>query len=363
MLTHDELVALYRSTRQTQVLSVYLDGGATDFAERKVWHKRLERALDEVRPDVAAGNGVEPKAFASAETILRKELEAYPNFLPGRGWVGFASADGLLHAGAVRVPMPDLVRWEPGLRVAPYVRALKQERLVVGVLVDSRRARVFTYQDGSLTEPENLHADGIDGDLSDINQSRRATVHSGMRGQTATDAAQKLLEREEQRMLKDLVASLQDRVGSRGHLVVGGTPEVVHHLIDLLPEALQTRTIQASSLRLDMRDSEVRPEVEAAASRLTQRLQEEALERVIDEARAGGRAALGADPVGKALRESRVDILFLSRGFIRANAEFADHLVGSAFEQHAEVEELSTDGGRRLDTEGEGVAARLRYVI
>jgi hypothetical protein len=363
MLTHDELVALYRSSRSTPVLSVYLDGGAKDFAERKIWHKRLERALDEVRPGLGDGNGTDPKAFAAAEGILRRELEAYPNFLPGRGWVGFAAESGLIHAGALRVPMPDLVRWEPGLRVAPYVRALKQERLVLGVLVDSRRARIFTYQDGALAEPENLHADSLMGDLSDTSQSRRATVHSGMRGETATDAAQKLLEREEQRMLKDLVISLQERVGTRGHLVLGGTPEVVRHLLDFLPEPVRHRTIQASSLRVEMKDSEVQREVEGAASLLTQRLQEEALEVVIDEARGGGRAALGAEAVTKALRESRVDTLFLSRGFIRENPEYADHMVGSAFEQHAEVEELSTDGGYRLDSEGEGVAARLRYVL
>lgn len=363
MLTHDELVELYRSCRSTQVLSIYLDGGATDFAERKIWHKRLEQALNDVRPDPASGDEQNLKAFAAAEALLRKELEAFPNFLPGRGWIGFASAEKVLHSGASRAPMPDLVRWEPGLRVAPYVRALKQERLVVGVLVDSRRARIFTYQDGALAEPENLHTESLMGDLSDTNQSRRATVFSGTRGKTATDAAQKLLDREEQRMLKHLVSTLQDRVGAQGRIVLGGTPEVVRHLVDLLPDPLRHRSIAASGLRVEMTDAEVKKGVEEAASRLNQQLQDEALGQVIDEARSGGRAALGADPVTRALRESRVDTLFLSRGFIRANPEYADHMVGSAFEQHAEVEELSADGGHRLDTEGEGVAARLRYVL
>jgi peptide subunit release factor 1 (eRF1) len=103
--------------------------------------------------------------------------------------------------------------------------------------------------------------------------------------------------------------------------------------------------------------------VEAAASKLNQSLQEQELAEVVDLARSGGKGALGADPVLKALKESRVDTLFLSRGFIRANPEYADHLVGAAFEQHAEVEELSYEGAERLDTEGEGVAARLRYTI
>jgi hypothetical protein len=363
MLTHDELVELYRSCRSTKVLSIYLDGGATDFAERKVWFRRLEHALDEIRPIPGDTRDEGRRAFLAAEALLRKELEAFPNFLPERGWVGFASVDKVLHCGASRVPMPDLVRWEPGLRVAPYVRALKQERLIVGVLVDSRRARLFTYQDGVLAEPENLHADGLTGDLSDTNQSRRATHHSGTRGETATDAAQKLLDREEQRMLKAVVATLQDRLGNRGRLVVGGTPEVVRHLMGLLPDTLRHRTISASGLRVEMTDAEVRKSVEEAASRLNQQIQEAAVAQVIDEARGGGRATLCADPVTRALREARVDTLFLSRGFIRANPEYADHMVGTAFEQHAEVEELAADGGHRLDAEAEGVAARLRYVL
>ncbi len=363
MLTHDELVEIYRSCRSTKVLSIYLDGGATDFAERKVWLRRLEHALDEIRPIGGDARDDDRKAFLAAEALLRKELEAFPNFLPERGWVGFASAGKLLYCGASRVPMPDLVRWEPGLRVAPYVRALKQERLVVGVLVDSRRARIFTYQDGVLAEPENLKADALTGDLSDTNQSRRATTHSGTRGKTATDAAQKLLEHEEQRMLKALVSTLQDRLGNRGRLVIGGTPEVVRHLMDLLPESVRHRTIAASGLRVEMPDVDVRKRVEEAASRLNQQIQEQNVAQVIDEARSGGRGTVCADPVTKALRESRVDTLFLSRGFVRANPEYADHMVGTAFEQNTEVEELAADGGHRLDTEAEGVAARLRYVL
>jgi hypothetical protein len=362
MLNHDELVELYRRLRGEKVLSVYLDGKATDFAERNIWRRRLGQALDEARRAVD-GAPDEEAAFEKAWAAMEGELEAFPNFLPDRGWVGFATADGIVHAGALRVPMPDLVRWETGIRVAPYVRALKQERLVLAVLVDSRRARIFEYRAGALTEPENLNAETFMGDISEMAQSKRPTAHSGVRGKTGTDAAQRFLGVGSERMMKKLSERIGERIGKEGHLVIGGTPEAVAAARDHLPANLDGRTIEVSSLRLEMTEAEVRDALEAAASRLNQEIQRRELAEVVDLAKSGGKGALGADPVLKALKESRVDTLFLSRGFIRANPEYADHLVGAAFEQHAEVEELSVEGAERLDTEGEGVAARLRYTL
>jgi hypothetical protein len=362
MLNHDELVDLYRTHRQTRVLSIYLNGGAKDFAERKVWRKKLDHALLDAQGALEAGTA-EARAFQAAREALEAELEAFPNFLPERGWVGFATESGVIHAGGVRVPMPDLVRWEDGIRVAPYVRALKQERLVVAALVDSRRARLFDYRDGALEESESLTADLFLGDLSDVNQSKRPSVHSGSRGQTATDAAQVQLEVGAERLFKRVVDRLAERMGKRGHLVLGGSAEAVRHVMDHLPNHLKERAIERPTLRVEMSDAELRDAVEMAASNLNQELQERAIAEVIDVARSGGKGALGAEPVEQALRDARVDTLFLSRGFIRANPDYADFLVGAAFEKHAEVEELSVNGASRLDQEGEGVAARLRFTL
>lgn len=363
MLTHDELAELYRSLRQEKVLSVYLDGKATDFAERTAWRRRLEHELSHARKRVNGTGEPEATWFDKAAARIDDALAPYDNFLPDHGWVGFATADALAHGTPLRVPMPDLVRWEDGIRVAPYVRALKQERLVLGAVVDSRRARLFTYRGGALSEPENLNADTFVGDLTDINVSKRASSHTGVRGKTGTDAAQKYQGVGSDRMYKQLADVLMERVGKEGHLVIGGTPEVVAAAVHHLPDSVGARTIERPGLRFEMSDAELRAAVEAAASDLNQALQADRLTEVIDLAKSGGRGALGIDAVEKALRESRVDTLFVSRGFISASPDYADHLVGAAFEQHADLEELSHEGGGRLDAEGEGVAARLRYTL
>jgi hypothetical protein len=362
MLTREELVQLYRDLRQEKVLSVYLDGRAHDFSERHLWRRHLEHELAEARKMVN-GSGDDPDAFGKAFSRVKEALDEYDQFLPERGWVGFATPDRLVYGGPVRVPMPDLVRWENGLRVAPYVRALKQERLVVGVVVDSRRARIFNYRDGTLGEPENLLAETFLGDLSDMNVSKRATSHSGVRGKTATDAAQRFLGVGSDRMVKALVDRIADAAGDEGMVVVGGNVEAVAAVMGHLPQSLEKRTIQRTALVFEMSDAEARDEIEQAASELNQRVQEELLGEVVDQARSGGKGALSPEAVRKALGEGRVDTLLLSRSFIGANPEFADHLVGAAFEQHGEVEELSGTGGERLDSDGQGVAARLRYTL
>lgn len=363
MLKREELVDLYRKLRQEKVLSVYLDGNATDFAERQAWRRRLEVQVSEER---RRANGTGPageEAFARALKKIQDALAGYDSFLPLPGWVGFATPEGLVYAEGVRAPMPDLVRWEDGIRVAPYVRALKQDRLVLTALVDSRRARVVEYRGGETIEPWNLNAETFLGDLTDVNMSKRPTGRSGVRGKTGTDAAQRYLEVGSERMMKELAEALAERLGNHGHLVVGGLPEAVAALGEHLPGSLGDRVIHPPSLRVEMSDAEVRDAVEKAASELTQSIQARLLDEVLDQARSGGRGALGMESVEKALREGRVATLLLSRNFLRANPDRADHLVGAAFELHGDVEELSGEGAERLDRESEGVAARLRYTL
>jgi len=361
MLNLNELIELHRSLRGEKVLSVYLNGTAHDFSERDLWRRRLDHELVDLRRQLEESHPEEVEPFSAAVAHVQGALEGFVHFLPGRGWVGFATADRFVQGHPLRVPMPDLARWELGARVAPYVRALKQDRVVVAVLVDSRRVRVFEYHDGSLTEPDSLRAETFLGDLTDVSVSKRATGHSGVRGETATDAAQRLLDVGSERMLKRVVDLVSERVGRDGLLVVGGTHEAGSALLNLLPASLRSRATERPSLTVDMSLAQLQGPVETAASELTQGLQAELLAEVIDQAKSGQKGALGPVDVEEALRAGQVDTLLLTRGFIQGNPDYADSLVGLALDFHGEIEELSVDGGRRLDHEGAGVAARLRY--
>lgn len=375
MMTHERLVELYRSLKDEPVLSIYLDVDQHDPAERDAWRRRLDRELGEARR-VVEGNGGDAHDFEAAWDRLRTELEPFEGFVGGRGWVGFASAGSLHYAEAIPVPMPDLVRWEKGIRVAPYMRGLKQHRPVVVVLADRQRARILVYRNGTVEEPEDLLADTALGDLTDVGTHKRGYTNrvqgpdgggqgttSGVRGETATDQAQRILEVSSDRMWKALGQAVAGRAGHDGFVVIGGPTETSSRFAGYLPDAVRERAVERSALHFDMSAAEVRDHAEAAAHELSAAQHAALVDEVIDRARSGGRAELGRDACERALRDMRVDTLLVSSGFLRADPDFADRCAGTALLQHAAVEEIGGEGGERLDSEAGGMAARVRYRV
>jgi len=365
MLSREQLEGLYKQLRDAQVLSVYIDGDEANPADRRAWRTTLDRGLAEERRRLEREAPDAVGAFESARELIEAELAQHREFMPGPAWVAFASPDGLHYADGVPVPMPDLVRWERGIRAAPYVRALKQNRVVVAALADQRKARLFSYQNGGISEREDLLADLDFGDLTDATSSKRADTqagYSGYRGVTGTDAAQRLIDQSAARLQARLIDVVSDVAGPDGFVIFGGTPEVVHALARQA-DRLAGRYVERPAMHVGMSEAEVKAVMEEAASELSRTVQDALLGQVVDAARSGGKGCLGIQATKEALREGRVDALLVSRGLREREGDLVDHFVGSAFEQGAAVEELSAAGATRLDEEGEGVGARLRYTI
>ncbi len=361
MLNRDQLADLYRGLQTEKVLSVYVDGVGKDPAARRVWRRRLEHEMEREEDRLGLADPEEMEAFKKAQATILKELDTYQAFLPGKGFVAFVTPGGIRHQESLPVQVPNLVRWEAGPRLAPYIRGLKQLRPMVTALVDGRRSRVFVYKEGTLDEVSDLRADTFLGDLTDPAAPQRASHHSGTRGETATDAAQKYLEVGTDRMLKEAKEIILQRAGTEGFVLLGGDREVVAALLSHLPGGMEERILENSSLFVDMSLPDVRAATAEGASALAKRRQEALLDQVLEQTRAGGRGCLGGEDTVRALDEGRVDILILSRSFVEANADFADQCVGKAFQQSAEVRVLSAAPGDRLDKEGGGLGARLRY--
>lgn len=363
MLTQGELVDLYRRLQEDRVLSIYLDGEAHDPAERTAWRRRLDHHVGELERDLESAPESDLEAFQGALSLLRAELDWYDAFIPDRGWVGFATPDEVLYSEAVAAPMPDLVRWERGIRVAPYIRGLKQERPVFVVLADRRHARFFEYRAGKVEELPGTVADGEVGDLTDVGVAKRGSTHSGVRGQTGADAARRFLDQGTERMIKRLMGEMATRVDGNGFLVVGGPPETVSAIVSQAPGWMADRTLAQPSLHIAMSLAEVKVAAGESASTLTVQIQGKLVDQVVDLARSGGTGCLGPAATEAALLDGRVDALLLSRNYIRQRPDLADRCVGTAFNQGADVEEVSQEPAERLDQEGGGIGARLRFVV
>ncbi len=358
MLTHDELMTFYRDLQDERVLSVYLNGDQHDPAERTRWKTMLSHQLDAIRRDLS---GEERDAFEEAVGRVQAELDGFETFLPKRGFVAFATPRGLHYAETLPVAMPDLARWEPGIRAAPYIRALGRRRPFILLLVDARRARLFCYQNGTLEESRGFHADTFVGDLSDAHTGKRPTTRSGVRGQTSSDAAQRYLEVGWEHMVKSAMDEAVRQAGDHGFLIVGGTPERVSAAAALAPKGLDGQVRECPSLHVDMTAHELQAAIEEIATEMTNQYRGALLARLKDRARAGGRACLGREETERALSEMRVDTLLISRTLVERDPDYADRLVGMAFAGGAHVEELEDGAGEELQWDGEGLAARLRF--
>lgn len=361
MLSRDQLTEIYWGLKDEKVLSIYVDGVGRDPALRRVWRRRLAHELERETHRLEMEDPEDTTAFKAAEERLINELDAFDAFLPAKGWVGFATAEELHHAETLPVQVPNLVRWATGPKVAPYIRGLKQLRPMAIALVDSRRGRIFLYRVGKLEELEDLRADTFMGDLMDPSPPQRAGRHSGSRGETATDAAQRYLGEGTNRMLKRVKELCMDLVQPDGFLLLGGDQEAVAGLRLLLPRELDRRILENPSLFVEMAEPEVKKAAAEGASALAKLRQTSLLDEILERAYSGGNGSLGAEETVLALREGRVDILTLSRGFVEANPDLADQCVCDAFHHGADVRVFSGEPAVRLDAVGGGVAARLRY--
>ncbi|MDX1577997.1 MAG: hypothetical protein R3266_05910 [Gemmatimonadota bacterium] len=367
LLARDELHALYNEFLEIPVLSVYLDADQHDPAERDAWRIALKQGIASERKKLESAGGDAKEELAALDRAFEHLRDAIgvadSSFLPGRGWAGFATEDGIVHAGSVPVPMPNLVRWERGLRAAPYLRVLKQARPVFLTIIDQRRAAIYRYHGGEFELVRGLHADTEIGDLTDIGQPKRASQRSGIRGKTGTDAAQAILEVATGKLMNRLASELEDLLeDSDGFLVLGGISQQISALEKHLPEALGGRTVRRSSLHFESEESELKETVEEAASELTSSLHQRLLESVMELARSNGRGCLGREDTEEALRAQRVRLLLVSVGLTNSDPDYADHLVGTAFGTNgAEAHILTRDPGERLDREAGGVGAALHY--
>jgi hypothetical protein len=358
MLTQEQLIDLHGEVQKSPVLSLYLDAQESDPAGKREWRRRLDQMIESLDAELDPDQRI---SMRQALQRIEPELSVYTGQLPGRGWVAFATPDQLLHAGSCPAPTPDLVRWEKGLHIAPYVRALKQSRPVLVVLGDQRRARIMRYRAGRLEEGDTLHA-SYTAHRGAFGSSKRASNSSGIRGESRTDTAQRLKATSTERILREVVQELAEHQNEDTLIMLAGNGEMTAAILRNLPENLRNRTRVIGELHVDASEGEIREAVEASASALSAHLQRELVDHVIDATRSDGRGCLGPERVERALQAGAVDVLVISRSYSGSHPDLANRLVKAALDQGGRVEEVGAGAAELLDTSG-GVGARLRFSV
>jgi hypothetical protein len=356
-MSPETFAGLRRELADDDVLSVYISAQEHDPTERTSWRTRLRRELDEAERSLP---GDAAEAFTAARRRVEAALNEFTGFLPGRGWVAFATATRLVHCEEEPAAMPDMVRWRRGPVLGPLMRAVKQSRPVRVALIDSRRARLLTYHEGELEEPHDLRADAFIDDLTDGNMSKRAATTTGTRGETASDAADRILRTELDRLARE-VAREMTADGADDIAVLGGPTQAVAALEKLLAPTFGPRLYVDESMHLTMSLPQLRPLVEAAASALSERLHGNAAQAVIEDAAPGGLGALGIDAALQGCTIGQVERVYITPTVLTRSEDRAEELIARTLEQGGAIELVSGPAAELLDERAGGVGARLRF--
>jgi hypothetical protein len=360
VLNLSELIALEHTLRNTRVLSVYLDGTARDPAQQRAWRVQLDHRLDDLRAWLTDSPRAECEEFEQCVRLLDQQLRAFTGNVGAHGWATFITADRVHEASLLSVGMPTQAVWSTGISVAPYMRALREIRPVVVLLVDSSRASVYHYRLGTLEHIETVRAHHTVMTPSHMGDAPREGFHSGTRGDTGHDEAQRSLREGTSRMLAD-AAELAIRVaGTEGWIVTGGIPQVSRQLANRLSSLAPDRVLNVDSLDIHASEADLTEAARAAASTLRNAMDASRIADIVDRGEATGLGALGPAATRRTLDESRARDLYVTHRYLADHAAEAEAAVRSALDQAAQVEEVSGVAAERLDAHG-GMAARLRY--
>jgi hypothetical protein len=362
LLSYQQLVKLSRELRATPVLSVYIDGAATDPARRLSWRQELRHGIDEARAAASAHSKAVRDAFDICEQFLHATLDDVPSAIGAPGWVGFLTTTGLKLHGPVPVPMPSLVKWQVGAWVSPYVRALKQTHPVIVAVVDARSAVLYRYLGGDLDRIDKLHSHRHGGHADHMGDAPRVSCHGGTRGETATDASEHARLAARDHMLRDASARIQELVRDDGVVVIGGAPDTAHALQRAIPAALAPRVLVSVDLPMGSSEAEIMAAAERDARILRNARDTATVEQVLSLSASHGRGVAGAKRSLEVLSSGEGQQLLLTLKYLAEHPGEAEAAVEFALDHDADVELVSGEAAAVLDLKAGGIGALLRYV-
>jgi hypothetical protein len=360
MLTQTQLVALHRSLRGERVLSVYVDGTASDPAIQRSWRMQLHHGLTDLRTWLEGSPHDEREQFERCVGLLDAALAGFRGGIGAPGWVAFIAADGVRHAQQLPAPVPTLAVWSTGVCIAPYMRALKQSRPVFVAVADASKADLYRYRLGKLDRVETVRAHHVVEPPSHMGGPPRQGFHTGTRGSAGRDSAQRSLLEGRDRMVADTVERIGDLAAGDEWILLGGIKRVVARLAQRLGPVAPNRVLELTSLDIHASLADIAQAARAGASQLRNALDVRRVAEIAELAGANGLGVVGPAETRRALEQASVRELYLTHRYLEDHAAEAEGAVRSALDQDASVEEVSGQAAEHLDHLG-GMAAGLRF--
>ena len=362
MLTYSQFANLERSARDRHVLHAYIDAGELDAVARRAWRKTLAAGIAAARKTVASASHAERAEFEQATGRLAEVTRQLPDDLEGApGWAALVTADGVLQAGPTLRAPEAYVGWRLGIAAAPYLRALQGPADVILALIDARTADLYRLHGGGVERVGRINAHAHVGRAAHMGDVAREGFHSGTRGTTLTDAAQRALEVGRERMLHEVAQELEGLARPSGWIVVAGTRTNANDAIKRLGRAAQKRATYMSGLSADASEAEIATAAAEGRRRLSSEREVARVAELLDRAIGRARAVVGLEEVRGAIRSGAARDVLITPAYFETHGDEAESVALDLLSHGARLSEVGGEAATRLDAEGGGIAATLRF--
>jgi peptide chain release factor subunit 1 len=290
----------------------------------------------------------------------------------------FASPEGLWQVYRLPVALPSRLIVEPDPYIRPLSLLLDEFYRYCVLVVDARKARIFSLFLGEIEEHLGLFEDEVPGKV-------RVGGWAG------------LAEKRIQRHIEDKVHHHLKKVAERTFqffkerefalLIVGGPQDkTIPYLLDHLHSYLQQRLAGTFAARPEEKIAQLKEKALGVAQDYERREEEQLIARLLQENKPGGKGVLGLEPTLESLMLGQIHTLIIEHDFrvegflcpndhylssyqqqcplcgskLEAVEDLADEIVEEALQQGAEVEHVFTE---HEAFSNHGIGALLRFTL
>jgi len=340
------------------MLSLYLhvdNARPENQSDTPAWKIELKNAMRDQEDDVMYAENRE-----RWHRIQNRVTDFFTDYFPaGRSLVLLTDGEQLEHY-ELPIPLGSDVRFgEPYL--LPLIWALDEYERYLILQVDREQARFIS---GYLGSANNAGEMRLDLESYDFRQKQIMPAQNSTQanGGNDIDRYDKMIDEHVKRFYSDVVnqlRTLQQEMNTR-RVILSGDEKSAHMLMEQIPEADRKYIVGIAPAPLSYSEGDVLDRVLETAITYERNHEDRLVNQVINDAKAGGRGALGVDDVIEALINQQVEMLLLP--YPPRADDIADDLKQRAFDQGVEIELVHGQPADTL-TEAGGVAARLYYSL
>lgn len=313
MLEIKDIKQLLKQTKDQPVFSLYLQVDAAlreNQSETPAWRIFAKNALNDVE-----NNHVTDDQHDTWQGI-RKRVEDYlADYDPqSKGLVLFFGAEFDTQYELPLRPTNNTCGW-PEIIVSPLIWLIDEYEKYLVVLVDSEQANLMTTYLGDMEATDTLESDRF---AFDFREKTRPGNAAGTQGDVGTQQSGNDRDRFDDK-IDDYINRFHKRVAERvreltaeedtTRIIIGGNERAAPNVESHLPDQLQKSVVGITNIPVNANEKDILTRLLPLAQQHERDQEETLVEAIINQAKAGGRSALGREAVETALEMQQVALL------------------------------------------------------